>query len=272
MLTKRLLTLIVVVSSLIVIVIILIAGILIPDSTNDAEFALRNLPPSLQHPFGTDWLGRDVLTRTVNGLSMSLVIGVVASACSAVIALILGISAAMGMGKVDHALNWLIDLEMSVPHTVLLMLISVSLNRGALGLMVGIAITHWPGLARIIRNEVIQVRSKMYVITAAKLGKSKAWIARTHIFPHLVPQFFIGLILMFPHAIMHESGLSFLGYGLPPDQPAIGLILAEASRYLFAGAWWLTLFPGLSLVLMVLLIDKIGENLKLLADPASANR
>jgi peptide/nickel transport system permease protein len=270
--TRRFTTIAIAVLAITVIVLILIIGALIPDSANEAEFEMRNLPPSLQHPFGTDWLGRDMLLRTIEGLSMSLVIGIVASACSAIIALILGVTAAMGMGKIDHALNWLVDLHMSVPHTVLLMLISVSLNRGILGLMVGIAITHWTGLARIIRGEVLQIRSKNYITASIKLGKSRAWIARTHILPHLVPQFFIGLVLMFPHAIMHESGLSFLGYGLPPDQPAIGLILAEASRYLFAGSWWLTLFPGFSLVLMVLLVDKIGENLKLLASPSSANR
>jgi peptide/nickel transport system permease protein len=159
---------------------------------------------------------------------------------------------------------------MGIPHTVLLILIAIALGRGVTVLLVGIALTHWMGLARIIRGEVFQVRSQRYVAAARKFGKSGLWIAAQHILPHLIPQFFIGLILQFPHAIMHESGLTFLGYGMPPETPAIGIILSESMRYLSAGMWWLAFFPGAALVAVVLLIDKLGESLKLVLDPSSA--
>ena len=111
-------------------------------------------------------------------------------------------------------MNWLIDLVMGIPHTVLLILISFACGKGLKGVLIGVAVTHWTGLARIIRSEVLQIRSQQYIEVSRKLGKSSWWITVHHILPHMIPQFLIGLILMFPHAIMHESSLTFLGFGL----------------------------------------------------------
>lgn len=236
-----------------------------------ADFSQKGLAPSLKHPFGTDMLGRDMLVRTIKGLSVSIVVGVVASSVSAVIALIVGVIAATGKSWLDHLMNWLIDLVMGIPHTVLLILISFACGRGLKGVLIGVAVTHWTGLARIIRSEVLQIRSQQYIEVSKKLGHSSWWITVHHILPHMVPQFLIGLILMFPHAIMHESGLTFLGFGLSPEQPAIGIILSESMKYISAGMWWLAFFPGLMLVIIVLLFDRLGENLKKIIDPYSAH-
>ncbi|MDR3173301.1 MAG: ABC transporter permease [Treponema sp.] len=247
-----------------------IAGFFMDEARLLADFSQKALPPSPAHPFGTDLLGRDMFARTVKGLSLSLVVGVVASSVSALIALVVGVAAALGREWLDHLINWFIDLTMSIPHTVLLILISIALGRGLQGLLAGIAVTHWTGLARIIRGEVLQVRSRQFIKVSRSLGHSGLWITCRHIVPHVIPQFFIGLVLMFPHSIMHEAGLTFLGFGLPPEQPAIGIILSEAMRYLSGGMWWQAFFPGLALVIMVLLIDKLGECLKMLLDPYSA--
>jgi len=247
-----------------------IAGTLMDETLLKADFTQKGLPPSAEHPFGTDLYGRDMLARTVKGLSLSLFVGVVASCVSAVLALIIGIVAATGKSWLDHFLNWIIDLTMGIPHTILLILIAIAVGRGLQGVLIGIAVTHWTGLARIIRGEVLQIRSRQYITASHRFGKSGQWIAIHHILPHMIPQFFIGLILLFPHAIMHESGLTFLGYGLSPETPAIGIILSEAMRYLSAGMWWQAFFPGLSLVIVVLLIDKLGESIKLVLDPTSA--
>ena len=225
----------------------------------------------MKHPFGTDMLGRDMLVRTIKGLSVSIVVGVVASSVSAVIAVIVGVIAATGKSWLDHLMNWLIDLVMGIPHTVLLILISFACGKGLKGVLIGVAVTHWTGLARIIRSEVLQIRSQQYIEVSKKLGHSSWWITVHHILPHMVPQFLIGLILMFPHAIMHESGLTFLGFGLSPEQPAIGIILSESMKYISAGMWWLAFFPGLMLVIIVLLFDRLGENLKKIIDPYSAH-
>lgn len=254
----------------VLILVIYIGGALLPDTALKADFSQKALKPSPEHIFGTDFLGRDMFVRTVKGLSLSLTVGAIASCISAVIALIIGVTAALGKGIIDHAVNWFIDVFMSVPHTVLLILISISLNRGATGLLIGIALTHWCQLARIVRAEVLQVRSQQFVLAACKFGKSPLWVARKHVIPHVIPQFFVGLILMFPHAIMHESGLTFLGFGMPPEQPAIGIILSEAMKYISSGAWWLAFFPGLALVILVLLMDKLGSTVRYLLEPREA--
>ena len=247
-----------------------IAGILIPDSAVAPDFSNTKLPPSFSHPFGTDWLGRDLFLRTLKGLSISLTIGIMASLISGAAAVLIGIAAAMGSRRIDGIINWIIDLVMGVPHTILIILISFACGRGMKGLLLGIAVTHWTGLARLIRGEVLQLRNQQYVAVSRKLGKSGSWILVHHLLPHLLPQFFVGLVLMFPHAILHEAAISFLGYGLPPEQPAIGIILSESMKYLSAGMWWLAVFPGALLVGIVLLVDRLGDNRRMIIDPYSA--
>ena len=246
------------------------AGFLIPDSAVDTSVMEARQPPSWAHPFGTDALGRDLLARTLKGLSVSMTVGAAASLVSAVIAVLVGVAAAAGSKRVDAAVSWCIDLVMGVPHTVLIILISFALGRGLWGLLVGIAATHWTSLARLIRGEVMQLRNQQYIAVSRKLGKSGGWILTRHLLPHLVPQFIVGLILMFPHAILHEASISFLGYGLPPEQPAIGIILSESMQYISAGMWWPAVFPGAVLVGIVLLVDRLGEDLRMILDPYSA--
>lgn len=245
-------------------------GVLIPESAYASSFMNAKQPPSWEHPFGTDSLGRDLLMRTLKGMSISMTVGLVASMISVVIAVFVGIAAATGSRRMDAFINWTIDLVMGVPHTILVILISFAFGRGLKGLLFGIAATHWCSLARLIRGEVLQLRSQQYVAVSRKLGKSSGWILVNHLLPHLVPQFFVGLVLMFPHAILHEASVSFLGYGLPPEQPAIGIILSESMKYISAGMWWTAVFPGLVMVLIVLLVDRLGDNLRMIIDPYSA--
>lgn len=250
---------------------IIIAARLMSNEGIATNFNQQNLAPSWDHPFGTDWLGRDMFTRTIKGLSISIQIGLLASSVSVVIALVLGMCAATMGKKVDAAISWLVDLFMGVPHLVALVLIAVVLGGGAKGVIIGVALTHWPSLTRVIRAEVMQVRTSQYVQISRHLGRSRWWIASKHILPHLLPQFFVGLILIFPHAILHEASITFLGFGLSPHSPAIGVILSESMGYLAAGMWWLAFFPGLSLLIIVRAFDVIGDNLRMLLDPHSAH-
>lgn len=245
-------------------------GAFIPDSMVEADFLNAKQPPSLRHIFGTDALGRDLFWRTLKGISVSMTIGIVASLISAVIAVIIGVAAATGSKRVDAFITWVIDLVMGVPHTVLVILISFAFGRGLKGLLIGVSATHWCSLARLIRGEVLQLKSQQYVAVSRRLGKSSGWILVHHLLPHLIPQFFVGLVLMFPHAILHEASISFLGYGLSPEQPAIGIILSESMKYLSSGMWWTAVFPGIVLVAIVLLIDRLGDNLRMIIDPYSA--
>jgi peptide/nickel transport system permease protein len=119
----------------------------------------------------------------------------------------------------------------------------------------------------VLRAELMQIKSAEYVQISKKLGKSRMWIIRRHFLPQLIPQLFVGFILLFPHAILHESAVTFLGFGLSPEQPAIGIILSESMKYLTTGMWWLVLFPGLSLISMVAMFDVLGNNLRKLLNP-----
>ncbi|MDO5024668.1 ABC transporter permease [Slackia piriformis] len=246
---------------------VVVAGAVLQDAASATDFTQKNLAPSLAHPFGTDWMGRDMLVRTVAGLSTSVLVGLLAAGVSSVIAVVLGTAAALGGKRVDAAVTWLIDLMMGVPHIVLLILISYALGKGFWGVAVGVAITHWPSLARVVRAEVLQCKEADFVAMARRLGKSPVAIAVRHMLPYVFPQYLVGLILLFPHAILHEASITFLGFGLPPEQPAIGIILSESMGYLSAGMWWLAVFPGLALVAVVLLFDMAGSSLRTLVDP-----
>lgn len=248
---------------------ILVWGTTMPESAYAVDYGQKNLVPSAAHPFGTDHMGRDMLLRSVKGMSISLQIGIAAAFVSSCIALVLGtLSAAFG-GKVDQFVLWLVDLCMGIPHILLILMISVMMGGGIMGVSVGVIVTHWPRLTRIIRAEVMQLRTQPYILAARQYGYSWMTVARRHFVPHVLPQYIIGLVLLFPHAIMHEAGISFLGYGLPLDMPAIGIILSESMRYLALGMWWLAFFPGFLLLLVVLIFDRLGAALRDLLDPQS---
>ncbi|WP_326911060.1 ABC transporter permease [Sedimentibacter sp. MB31-C6] len=258
---------VILIAILVIIILIMVFGTLITDEMLSPQFEIKNQLPSLEHPFGTDWLGRDMFLRTIKGLRNSLVIGSIASLISCIIALIIGGLAGTMPKWVDFIAKLAIDLVMGIPHIILIILISVLSGRGAKGVLIGVAVTHWTSLARIVRSEVLQVRSNKYVMVSRRFGKNGWYIFKNHMIPIVFPQFIVGLILMFPHAILHEASVTFLGFGLSPESAAIGIILSESMKYLVTGMWHLAFFPGLSLVVLVLLINKLGENLSLLLNP-----
>ncbi|MBM6859551.1 ABC transporter permease [Clostridium saudiense] len=257
--------------SIIYLLTILIVGLTMNPGKYAVDYSAKFISPSLGHLFGTDFMGRDMFWRCIKGLSNSILIGIFASVVSSFIALVFGVSSAIIGGWYDRFINWCVDLCMGIPHLILLILISFMLGRGAKGVTIAVAITHWTGLTRLVRAEVLQVRSTQYVQAAYKMGKSKLQVAKSHIIPHVLPVYLIGIVLLFPHAIMHEASITFLGFGLPAEVPAIGVILSEAMKHITTGKWWLALFPGLMLLSVVLLFDVIGENLKLLVNPNSGN-
>ncbi len=270
-LNGRIRTLVLFVSAVAFLTAITIGGEFMAEEAMVVDFSRKNLAPCGQYIFGTDWMGRDMFMRTLTGLSMSIKIGLLAAGVSSLIAFVLGVLAAT-MGKmVDSVITWFIDLVMGIPHILLLILISYACGKGFRGVVIGVALTHWTSLARLIRGEVLQLKEATYIQVAEKLGKSKFEIAIRHMVPHLLPQYLVGLILLFPHAILHEASITFLGFGLSPEQPAIGIILEESMGHLAMGRWWLALFPGLLLVMTVVLFDVAGESLRKLLDPASAH-
>lgn len=248
-----------------------VSGVFLRDAAMVTDFSRKNIPPCLAYPFGTDWLGRNMFYRTLTGLSASILIGITAAGVSALMALLLGTAAATLGKKADSVISFFIDMVMGIPHILLLILISYACGKGLKGVIIGVALTHWTSLARLIRGEVMQLRQSEYILIAEKLGHSKFAIAKKHMLPHLLPQFLVGLVLLFPHAILHESSITFLGFGLSAEQPAIGIILSESMKYLITGKWWLAVFPGIMLVLTVVLFDRGGGALRRILDPGSAH-
>lgn len=254
------------IASGIVLVVLMAAGMFLASAASVSDLSAKNLAPSMVHLFGTDQLGRDMFARTLTGLSTSLMVGLVASVASVCIAVLLACVSVFGGRRGDAAVSWLIDLTMGVPHLVLLILISYALGRGFWGVTVGIALTHWPSLARVLRAELLQQVSQPYLAQSEALGVSRVQIAVTHLLPAVLPQLITGAVLTVPHAILHEASITFLGFGLSPEEPAIGVILAEAFTYLSAGSWWLAVLPGAALVICVLTFERMGDVCRRLVD------
>ncbi len=248
---------------------VIIAAALIPPGALATHPEARMLPPVLAHPFGTDMLGRDMLVRTVEGLAVSLKVGFIAATVSTLIAFILGAVATLSR-LADSLIGGLIDLTLGLPHLVLLVLIAYALGGGTNAVIVAVAVTHWPRVARIVRAEILQLKQADSVQISARLGRSPLWIARHHYAPHVLAQLLTGFLLLFPHAILHEAALTFLGFGLEPHLPAIGILLSESMRTLTSGQWWLAVLPGASLVLVVVSFDVLCEGTRRALDPVEA--
>lgn len=265
-------TILIIFISLLFLSFIYIRGSMINDNDLAVDFANKLHAPSGKHIFGTDANGRDMALRTIKGLSNSLAIGIIGSLSSLLIAWIFSLLLSVGSKKIDKLVNFIIDIFLSIPHMMLLILISVATGRGATGVVLGIALTHWTGLTRLLRGEILELKNENYIKISKTLGKSKLYIFINHILPHILGQMIVGLILLFPHAILHESAISFLGFGLSLSTPSIGIILSESMKYLIQGHWYLAFFPGLLLCLVVYAINLLGENLSNLIDPYSYHR
>jgi len=224
-----------------------------PSQGTDVDLLAKLQPPSVDYWFGTDWLGRDQFSRTMKALLSSLQVGAIAAFFSSLIAFTFAI-----MASTSERLAWLVDLlvdtVMSLPHLLLLILLTLAFDGSAQGVIFAITLSHWPKLTRLLRAEVTQLVNQPYILLARNFGKPYWRILVEHMLLHLIPQWITGLMLLIPHAILHAAGLTFLGFGLDPNAPSMGVLLSEASRYLMIGHWWLALFPGVVLVLVLLLL------------------
>lgn len=225
------------------------------------DLLARRQPPSAEYWFGTDNLGRDLWSRCFQGMNTSLQIGLSAAFASGLLAMLAASLSAIN-APLDYLVRGLIDCMLALPHLLLLLLICFTLGGGKQGVILAMALTHWPKLALILRTEILRIRATDYVMLSHRLGNSNFYRWRHHLLPLLLPQWIVGTLLMFPHAVLHSAALSFLGFGLAPHEASLGLLLADALRYLNNGAWWLALFPGLILVGLVLIFDQFARSLQ----------
>lgn len=218
------------------------------------DLASKLLPPSWSHPFGTDDVGRDLLLRCVYGLRVSLLVGVVAALTATVVGTAVGATAGALGGWVDRLVMRLVDTIASVPHLLLGIFIVALFRPGVWPVVISVALTHWLSTARIVRAEVLSLRSRPYIDAAVSGGASRLRVALRHLLPGVLPQAGLAAVLMIPHAMWHESALSFLGLGLPTHTASLGTLIQGARGSLLAGHWWPTLFPGLFLIIPTLAI------------------
>lgn len=245
---------------------IVMAAAALPESWLAVDPYARRIAPGWLHPFGTDLLGRDVAARTLVALSSSILIGIMAALASTTVAVTLSLASTL-TPALDRLVGILTELTLGLPHFVLIIMIAYACGGGWTGVVIGVAFTHWPRLSRVLRLEAQTVAQSDYVAISAALGRSGFWIARHHLVPHLAPQIIAGFVLIFPHAILHEAGLSFIGLGIEPHIPSIGVMLAESLRGMMSGLWWLAAFPGLGLVIVALSFEFLGESLRQISNP-----
>jgi peptide/nickel transport system permease protein len=243
------------------------AGVIAPYGLNETDLLRRLEPPSLSHWFGTDHLGRDVLSRILMGAQLSMIVAVLAAGLATVVSIVLGVLSGYLGGRVDMLIQRMVDAWMTFPDLVLLIVVVSIVGPGVpqivliLGLLYGIA------GSRIVRGAVVSVRENMYTHAAQSMG-AKTWhILRRHILPNIMPVVIVLFTTRVGAVILAEAGLSFLGLGVPPPAPTWGGMLSDSGRsYLYLGPW-LALAPGLCLAVVVYAINIYGDALRDLLDP-----
>jgi peptide/nickel transport system permease protein len=256
---------------------ILVGPWLWPVAINDIDFTARLLPPSWDHPFGTDDLGQDLLARMLYGGRISLAVGFAAMAVAMFLGTIVGAIAGISRGSVDVLLMWVTDLFLSLPQLPLLLLV-MYLFRDALKGLVGpeggvfilivlvIGTFRWMPVARLVRAQFLSLREKEFVEAARALGASNLRLVVRHILPNALGPVIVAGTIDVAAAIIAESTLSFLGLGFPPDIPTWGRLLFDAKDYLDIAPHW-ALFAGGAIFLTVIAINFIGDGLRDALDP-----
>ncbi|MFT6393934.1 MAG: peptide/nickel transport system permease protein [Methylophilaceae bacterium] len=226
------------------------------------------LAPSWQHWMGTDGLGRDVLSRMLYGGRISLLVGLVAVGISTAIGIILGALAGYYRGWVDTVIMRLVDIMLSIPSFFLILAVIAFLTPSIVNIMVVIGLTSWMGVTRLVRAEFLSLSNREFVLASRSLGAKDARLIFTHLLPNSLTPIIVSSVLGVAGAVLLESGLSFLGLGVQAPQASWGNILTDGKEYI-QFAWWLSLYPGMAILLTVLGYNLLGEGLRDALDPRS---
>ncbi len=219
------------------------------------------LPPSLEHIFGTDRLGRDILARVLQGAQTSLIIGFLSAGISSLIGLFIGINAGFFKGKIDKSITIVIDLFLTFPTFFLLLALVSYIQASSLVLIIVISITSWMGMSRMIRSESFAISNKPYIKILKQANVSNFKIIFKYFAPLLAPIFLISFTFSVGGAILAESGLSFLGLGINPPQMSLGSLLSSG-KVVMDIAWWVSFFPGLFIFLVTFCLMQISDYLQ----------
>jgi peptide/nickel transport system permease protein len=249
------------------------ANQLAPHNPEIGILAARFKPPfwlkggSTEYLLGTDQLGRDVLSRLIFGARISLVVGFTAVIFAGTVGTLLGILSGYLGGWVDQVIMRLTDTWLALPALTFAIFLAAIVGPSMWNIVIILGITYWTRYARVVRGEVLSLKEREFVRLAIVAGCSKWTIMRRHILPNVINSAIVLGSLMLGVVIIAEATLSFLGVGVPPPQPAWGLMLADGKQGLMVGYWWLTVFPGLGIMLLVLSANLLGDWLRVRLDP-----
>ena len=248
-----------------------VGGAISPYSATDLDFANLLAPPSLAHPFGTDSFGRDVLTRVLLGGRVSLLVSGTGVAIAALIGVLAGLLAAWHGGWIDQMLMRVADLLFAFPSFVLALFLMVVLGFGVVNVIAAIALVYVPIFARLTRNMALTVKDEAYVQAARLMGQPSLRILTREILPNIMAPILVQASISIAFGVIIEAGLSFLGLGVQPPTPSIGVIMADGREYFQQGPWVLTL-AGLFISFGLLGLNLLGDGLRDLTDPKLRER
>ena len=249
------------------------ANVLAPHNPEVGTLGDRFHPPAWQeggtreHLLGTDHLGRDVLSRLIFGARVSLVVGFMAVIFAGILGTGLGILSGYLGGWVDQVIMRLTDAWLALPALTFAIFLAAIVGPSVMNIVIILAAVYWTRYARVVRGEVLSLKERDFVRLAIVAGCSKRTIMRRHILPNVLNSVIVLATLMLGVVIVTEAALSFLGVGVPPPQPAWGLMLADGKKGMMAGYWWLTVLPGTCIMLLVLAANLLGDWLRVKLDP-----
>ncbi|MEJ2868094.1 ABC transporter permease [Actinomycetospora sp. OC33-EN08] len=250
------------VAGLVGLVVLVLGAVLIPWlgglDQGAVDYTAVRQPPSLAHPFGTDAVGRDLFLRSFAGLGVSLTVAASCAVISTVIGTLYGALSGLLGGWPDRILMRAVDGVNAVPHLLLGIVIVALYHGSVLAVIASIGLTHWTTVARVVRSEVLSLRSRPFVDAAISGGASRRRVLGRHLLPAVVPPAVLSSVLILPHAVWHETALSFLGLGLPPHLASLGNILAEGRQAVLLGSWWIVVFPSALLAATTLAVAGIA--------------
>lgn len=242
------------------------APLIAPASPFEQNLLERLQSPSAKHWLGTDDLGRDLFSRMIYGTRISLSVGLIAVLISTCIGALVGLSAGYFGKWVDALLMRIVDILLCFPTFFLILMVIAFLEPSIYNIMLVIGVISWPGLARLVRGETLSLREREFVLAAKALGCSTFRILLVHLLPNVIAPILVSATLGVGSFILAESALSFLGLGVQPPTPSWGNILTTGKDYIHF-AWWLSLFPGVAILITVLAFNLLGEGLRDALDP-----
>jgi peptide/nickel transport system permease protein len=228
-------------------------------------------PPTLQHLFGTDQVGRDVFTRVIVGARISLIAGVVVIALALTVGTMLGAIAGFFGGRLAEGIMRVTDIFLTIPDLILAMAFAAALGPGLLNVMIAVSLVWWPGYCRLARANVVALRDSQFAEAAQSIGASRGRVLFTHILPNAFPTILVKASMDIGFAVLTTAALGFIGLGTQPPTPDWGVMIADGRKYL-REAWWFSTFPGIAILLTVLAFNLLGDGLRDLTDPRARRR